>query len=223
MIFNKGGRHTRRDINFGNDKLETTRQYKYLGFIVSPSGEITMGLKDLKDRALRAFIKMKNKLGIIFRKCLLISLILFKTLVEPILLYQRDFGGILKLPQNNPIENVFLSFCKQLLVVQKQTTNIGVLLELSQIPLSILAQKNSIKNWVRIVTKTKCNDNVIVSYENAALKKLAWTTRIESTLSEIGMRELFMVKDKETHTKAFQRMKDIFHQEAFSEVERERV
>ena len=52
MIFNKGGRHIRREIRFGKDKLETTRQYKYLGFMVTPSGEITTGLKDLRTEHL---------------------------------------------------------------------------------------------------------------------------------------------------------------------------
>ena len=189
--------------------------------MVTPSGEITTGLKDLKDRALRSFMKLKNKMGITFRKHPLVTIKLFKTLVEPILLYASDFWGNLKLPQNNPIENIFMSFCKQLLGVQKQTTNIGALLELGQIPLTLIAQTNSIKNWVRIVTKTKCNDNVIKSYENAILENLTWSTRIEKTLSEIGMREQFMVKDKDTHSKAFQRLKDIFHQEAFSSIKRE--
>ena len=138
-------------------------------------------------------------MGITFRKHPLVTIKLFKTLVEPILLYASDFWGNLKLPQNNPIENIFMSFCKQLLGVQKQTTNIGALLELGQIPLTLIAQTNSIKNWVRIVTKTKCNDNVIKSYENAILENLTWSTRIEKTLSEIGMREQFMVKDKDRH------------------------
>ena len=221
MIFNKGGRHIRRDIRFGNVKLETTRKYKYLGFMVTPSGEITTGLKDLKDRALRAFMKLKNKMGILFRKHPQVTIKLFRTLVEPILLYASDFWGTLKLPQNNPIENVFLSFCKQLLGVQKQTTNVGVLLELGQFPLTLIAQKNAIKNWVRIVNKVKCNEYVIKSYENAILKNLTWSTRIENTLSEIGMREHFMVRDNDLHSKAFQRMKDIFHQEAFSDIQRE--
>ena len=221
MIFNKSGRHIRRNIYFGEDKLETTRQYKYLRFMVTPSGEITTGLKDLKDRALRAFIKMKNKQGISFRKHPLVSLKLFSALIEPILLYASDFWGILKLPQNNPIENVFLSFCKQLLGVQKQTTNIGVLLELGQVPLSLLSQKHAIKNWVRIATNTKCNDMITKSHENAVLKKLTWSTSIENKLSEIGMRELFLSKDRESHTKAFQRMKDMFHQEAFSDIQKE--
>ena len=41
MVFNKTGRHMRRSFYVGNVKLESTRQYKYLGFIVTPSGEIT--------------------------------------------------------------------------------------------------------------------------------------------------------------------------------------
>ena len=68
MIFNKTGRHIRRNIYFGDVRIETTRQYKYLGFMVTPSGEITTGLKDLKDRATRAMAKMTKKQGILFRK-----------------------------------------------------------------------------------------------------------------------------------------------------------
>ena len=124
------------------------------------------------------------------------------------------------MPQNNPIENLFSSFCKQLLGVQKQTTNVGVLLELGQIPLIILAQKNAIKNWVRIVTKSKCNDNMTNSYDTSVLENLTWSSNIENKLSVIGMRELFLGKDKNSHLKAFQRLKDIFHQDAFSNIQR---
>ena len=112
----------RRQFYFGENKIETTRQYKYLGFMMTPSEEITTGLKDLKDRASRALMSMKYKLGPLFKNA-------------------SDFWGILKLPQNNPIENLHLSFCKKLLGVQKQTTNIGVVLELGQVPLTIDAIK----------------------------------------------------------------------------------
>jgi len=221
MIFNKSGRHMRRNFYFGDDKLETTRQYKYLGFIVTPSGEITTGLNDLRDRALKAFMKMKKIQGISFRRYPLITLKLFSALIEPILLYASDFWGILKLPKNNPIENVFISFCKQLLGVQKQTTNVGVLLQLGKVPLSLLAQKRCLKNWSRIVNNIKCNSMVTMSHENAILENLTWTTSIENKLSEIGMRELFLGKDKEIHTKASQRMNDIFYQGAFFSIQQE--
>ena len=83
----------RRNIYYRDKRIETTRQYKYLGFMVTPSGEITTGLKDLKDRSLRAFAKMKNKLGVFFKKHPLISIKLFNALVQPILLYASDFWG----------------------------------------------------------------------------------------------------------------------------------
>ena len=170
IIFNKSGRNIRRTFYVGKEKLDSTREYKYLGFMVTPSGEITTGLKDLKNRALRALAKLKHKMGTSFRKHPLITL--FRILIEPILLYASDFWGILKMPKNNPIENTFTSFCKQLIGVQKQTSNVGVLLELGQIPLMLLAQKNSIKNWVRIVTQTKCNDLVLNSFYTFVLENL---------------------------------------------------
>ena len=142
IVFNKNGRHIRKSFPYGENKIDSTRQYKYLGFLITPSGEINSGLKDLKDRALRAFIKVKKKMGLLFQQFPLVSLKLFDTLVRPLLLYGSDFWGILKPTKNNPVENIHHMFCKHLLGVQKQTTNIAVLLELGQIPLNINAKKN---------------------------------------------------------------------------------
>ena len=220
MIFNKSGRHMRRQSYFGENIIET-RQYKYLCFMMTPSGEITTGLKDLKDRASRALMSMKYKLGPLFKNKPLISIKLFNSLVKPILLHASDFGEILKLPQNNPIENLHLSFCKQLLGVQKQTTNIGVLLELGQVPLTIDAIKNAIKNWVRIASHNKCNEMIIKSHENALLLHLNWSTRIKNTLEEIGMYDAYLEQNRNAHITIFQRLIDTFHQNAFSEIGRE--
>ena len=55
MIFNKNGRHIRKYFTLGVERIECTREYKYLGFLVTLSGEINAGLNDLKDRAQRAF------------------------------------------------------------------------------------------------------------------------------------------------------------------------
>ena len=44
MIFNKSGKFIRRSFKFGNENIFTTNSYKYLGFVVTPSGEITSGL-----------------------------------------------------------------------------------------------------------------------------------------------------------------------------------
>ncbi len=221
MIFNKTGRHMRRNFYIGNQKVETTREYKYLGFKITPSGGINSGLTDLKDRALKAFFKLRNKMGPLFQYCPPITIKLFETLVKPILLYCSDFWGILKMPKNNPYENIHMKFCKQLLGVQKQTTNIGVLLELGQVPLQLYAIKNAIKNWIRIVRNEKANELVIKSYNLALTEKLKWPSQIEINLSQIGMMEFFITKENDSHIKVFQRLYDIFHQEAFSEISRD--
>ena len=122
------------------------------------------------------------------------------------------------MPQNNPIENFHMKFCKELLGVQKQTTNIGVLLELGLTPLSLHSTKSAIKNWIRITNGIKCNNLVITSYECSVTLNLSWQNKIKDTLSNIGMLDTFLTKDVRTHTLAFQRLQDIFHQNAFHDI-----
>ena len=141
MIFNKTGRLIRKNFTFNNIQLETVRSYKYLGFLITPSGEINSGLKDLRDRAMKAFFKLKTTLGTQFNRNIQTTVNLLDSLIKPILLYCGDFGECLKLPKDNPIEKFHHMACKQILGVQKQTTNIGVLLELGRIPLQIFARK----------------------------------------------------------------------------------
>ena len=218
MIFNKTGRLMRRNLYLNNIKLDTVRQYKYLGFIMTPSGEISSGLHDLKDRALRAFMKIKNKLGQYFRSFPRVSIKLFNSLVKPILLYASDFWGILKLPKNNPIENLFHHCCKQILGVQKQTTNVGVLLELGEVPINLYAIKNTIKNWERIAIQKKANELVTQCYDHGLLENHPWPYNIRAKLTEIGMMESFMDNNDDgiTHIKVFQRLRDMFHQNTFA-------
>ena len=74
---------------------------------------------------------IKTKLGIAFIKHIETTTHLFDALVKPILLYASDFWGCLKLPKLNPIENLHIKLCKELLGVHIQTTNMAVLLELA--------------------------------------------------------------------------------------------
>ena len=219
MIFNKSGRLIRKYFSFNNSNLETVKSYKYLGFILTPSGEINTGLKDLRDRAMKAFYKLKASLGTLFHRNLTITLKLIDTLIKPILLYASDFWGSLKLPKNNPIENFHHMLCKQILGVQKQTTNIAVLLELGRVPLKFHAYKAATKNWERIKSK-KVNIYVYKSYQNAIEENLPWTNNVKDLLEKNGML-CFYINTYENkppfiHKKLFQRLSDIFHQEAFS-------
>ena len=86
-------------------------------------------------------------MGESFRTHVGVALHLLDSLVKPILMYMSDFWGGLKPIEEkyNPIEKFHYMVCKQVLGVQKQTTNVGVLLELGRVPLRNFAIKAAIK------------------------------------------------------------------------------
>ena len=225
MIFNKTGRLIRNNKFYLNGiELENVRSYKYLGFLFTPSGEIRSGLHDQRDRAFKAFMKLKKQMGTQFNKDISITLELFDAMIKPILLYSSDFWGCIKLPKENPLEILHMSFCKQILGVQRQTTNIGVLLELGRIPLDIYAIKFSIKNWERIKAK-RANDLLLSSYNDANKENLPWLSGIKTMLETKGMLNLYINsygnKPAFINKKIFQTLTDEFHQHAFANIRRE--
>ena len=152
MIFNQTGRLSKENIFMNGVQLENVREYKYLGFIFTPSGEIGTGLQDLRDRAFKSFQALKQKMGDSFRQDIETAVGLYDSMIKPILTYASDFWGCLKLPpqSRNPIEIMQMKVFKQILGVHKQTTNHGVLLELGKTTLNLECIKLGIKNWERI-------------------------------------------------------------------------
>ena len=172
---------------------------------------------------LRSYNLLKIRLGEHFRKDIVLTIYLFEMLVKPILLYGSDYWGCLKLPHNNPIENLYMKFCKDLLGVQKQTTNAGVLLELGKTPLCIQAKKLCIKNWERIVVHKKANLVLEISYEWAEITNVSWALKVKNYLEKIGFLDNFLTKQPQNlvHKKVLCRELDMFHQSEFYNIEQE--
>ena len=99
MIFNKTGRLYRDKITMNGVLLDNVREYKYLGFLFTPSGEIRSGLRDLRDRAFSSFQALKNKMGDYFKHDIKTTLGLYDSMIKPILTYSSDFWGCMKLPK----------------------------------------------------------------------------------------------------------------------------
>ena len=76
---------------------------------------------------------------------------------------------------------------KQLLGVQKQTTNIGVLIELGRSPLNLSATKFAVKNWERIRIG-KGNNLLLGSYKDG---ELSWDMNIKQILDSNGMQSFY--------------------------------
>ena len=218
MIFNSSGRLMKRCFYLNGVKLDMVRSYKYLGFVLTPSGEISTGLHDLRDRAFKAYMKMKNDLGSSFNQDILTTLKLMDSLIKPILLYASDFWGCLKLPKNNPIENLHMMMCKHILGVQKQTSNTGVLLEIGRNPLCICAVKFSVKNWERIRLGIG-NEVLIGAYKEGIL---SWDSSIRRLLESNGMLNFYadnpMLEFPFIYKKVYQRLYDNFIETSFGAI-----
>ena len=63
-----------------------------------------------------------------------------------------DLGWSTPSEKDNPIEKLRTMAYKHILGVQKQTANVGVLLELGRVSMQTFAVKAAIKNWERIKT-----------------------------------------------------------------------
>ena len=222
MIFNKTGRLLKKyKFKYQNSILECVREYKYLGFVVTPSGEVRTGLEDLRVRALKALGKMRSSLGILFRHNINNTIHLYNYLVKPILTYCSDYWGCLQ-PKNNPIEKIHLMFCKNLLGVRKQTNTEGVLQEIGMTPLAIFALKSVVRNWERI-RQNNANSILIASNMEAHERNLPWTSNIRQIFSKNGMLLEYLQKLNETEEvrrgpiaeKLNRRLIDQFNQDSF--------
>ena len=194
MIFNKTGRLLKNHkFTYNNTTLECVREYKYLGFIVTPSGEILTGLKDLRNRAMRALAKLRKSLGAYFRHDISNTIHLYTYIVRPILLYCCDFWGCIKQPKNHPIVNFHNMFCKQLLGVRRQTSNAAVLQEIGLLPISLHITKIAMRNWERIMDK-KANSLLLASHFDAFEENLPWSSEVKEIFARNGMLETYLLK-----------------------------
>ena len=158
-------------------------------------------------------------MGHYFRLHPKITLSLFDSLIKPILLYGSDFWGCLKMPKNNPVENMFVKFSKALLGVQKQTSNIGTNLELGAVPIMFYGIKNCIKNWHRIHKKKEANSILLSVHEMAVENNLPWPTLTKQTLDSIGISTENEINNIQRAT--LEKMKDIYYQNSFEEINSE--
>ena len=151
-----------------------------------------------------------------FQKHVPTTIHLFDSLIKPILLYASDFWGCLKLPKHNPLETLHQRFCKELLGVQIHTPNLGVLLEIGRIPLTIYGKKNAAKNWERICVNKKANPIVLSSYEND--QENSWANLTKHCFASVGLLDVFLNlrPGKTPNMQLFDQEKGIFQQTSSS-------
>ena len=63
MIFNRGGKLlSNNNFTYNDSSLQLCNQYKYLGILFVPSGSFTKSIDNFKDKASKAFFKIREKI-----------------------------------------------------------------------------------------------------------------------------------------------------------------
>ena len=126
--------------------LEVVDCFQYLGFFLSCSGKLALGINDLASRGKRAYFAFLSKV----RKIGSISVpdlcYIFSALVEPVMLYGSELWGTLVV---DAMEKLLLKFCKYALYVPTTCSNMAVLGELGRCPFHMSSAVRAVKFFKR--------------------------------------------------------------------------
>ena len=91
MIFQGGGRRKKEYFAFGNQIVQHTDQYKYLGTIMTKTGNFKLNEINLKKKGLRASYIISKNIGSFSKPST--SIRIFEKIIEPILMYNSEITG----------------------------------------------------------------------------------------------------------------------------------
>ena len=161
MTFSRGTQKEKTTFSIDGINLENTKDYKYLGIMINKKNcPFLPATKALEIKATRALYAIKSKININYLPIKL-ALKIFDALVKPILLYASEiWAPFLNHDYDkwdgNDIEKVHLQYLKQLLGVNRSTTNILVRGELNRHSMQREVLKRHIK-YVQYVTYKEGN------------------------------------------------------------------
>ena len=151
MIFQKSTKKCDYTFHIGDELIDTVQDYTYLGTRISSSGNFTLSLEHLRQKALHAFFSLRRHTDFSTLKPSLACTI-FDTMIQPILTYNSEVWGAFvksdfKSWEDSRIEKTHLHFCKRYLEVHNKSSNVACRAELGRFPLIVDINKK-ILNYV---------------------------------------------------------------------------
>ena len=175
IVFRKNGQTYKNDTwSYRNEKLETVKEFKYLGFVLKSSGSCNSGIEALKASALKALFHIKS----ICQKYRQITprtqIHLFNTLIKPILNYASEVWGA---STAKCLDVFHRRFLKYILGVRDNIPDPYVYGELGVYPLYIDRHVNMVKYWLKVTSSGtnslihKVYDQLLVENDKQEKKK----------------------------------------------------
>ena len=202
-----------------------------MGFTISASGKFYKGVQTLLDKAQRAWFSILRILINSKHKKVDTYMLLFDNIIKPILLYTCEIWGKMKISEiigeigKSLIERFHFKICKQVVGVNRKTSNIATIAELGRYPLYIDIQTMIIKYLLRFKTIKK--ERLLFKAYQEQIENINeqrnWIYNAKNILDKNGLSYIFInhmnsqdiiseksIKESAIHLK--NRSKDIFEQ-----------
>ena len=149
MIFQRQAKKIDYNFYIGNEMIDIVQSYTYLGTQISSTGNFTLSLEHLREKAVHALFSLRRHIDFSSLKPSLACKI-FDTMISPILTYNSEVWGVFiksdfKNWDTSPIEKGHLQFCKRYLQVNNKASNIACRAELGRYPLILDINKRILK------------------------------------------------------------------------------
>ena len=217
IVFSRGKVRNVPVFMFGDEILERTDNYKYLGVTLNYNSSFVTNLKALSIVANKAMFALlqngKDTLDIDT------MLHLFDAMVVPILLYGSEVWGFSK---TDIIERMQLRFCKILLKLNKNTPNLMIYGELGRYPLKVKIKTRMVTFWHKLTANNKKISTtmykLLYNFHCKGERISEWLLYVKKILDETGMSDVWMSQGQNITTDCLkynvsQILKDQFQQE----------
>ena len=159
MTFTKSNHKDIHQFNINNQKIDNTKEYKYLGITINKKESFLPALGDLSCKAKRAIYAMNSKINIRFLSTKTL-IRLFDSLICPILLYGSEIWEPFLNESNdkwdkNEIEKVHTQFLKRIIGVNRSTSNAMVRGDLGRYSLQSRVTLRNIKYLNQVKEKSE--------------------------------------------------------------------
>jgi hypothetical protein len=179
-------------FHLGNNVIDTTTQYQYVGCIFSDQQGFQANIEHIKKQASKAIHSVYGNCKPLGQIPPILACSLFDSLVSPIL----EYGSPVWYNKDNAkeLEVVHLQFLKNVLRIKNQTATPAVLGELGRIPLTAKLQTRLLTYWARIVLLPdshllKISYNML--HELHMLGSKTWCREIIDTLQLYNLQHLW--------------------------------
>ena len=186
--------------------LECVQKYVYLGIEISASGSFQGAIKSLCDKAKKAIGRLRRLFFIGAVSCKF-YISLFQKVIVPIFTYACEIWGAYIVQPSKSIfrdelsgyfkfefEKIYIGFLKYCLGVHRKSSNLAVLGELGQLPISLKILRLVCKNWYRIVNLPRDSllyDSYLCNVMLFSEGKSTWLQTIKDTLYSVNLRHLW--------------------------------